>query len=156
MSDKTKNKISIETISNLTPDILTKDINSGLSTTQISKKYNVSFQSIKRLCTKYNLSPKRGTRIPHNKIDLIGKKFGQLTVVEESGYRNYRKQILWKCYCVCGNYSEHSGSDLRSGKIKTCGCRTSIRSKRNWRGGRYISRSKWNAIKSNARQRNYD
>jgi hypothetical protein len=58
-------------------------------------------------------------------IDLTGKKFNRLTVVERvndyispNGFRSTQ----WKCICECGNEVIVSTSHLRSGHTKSCGC----------------------------------
>ena len=55
------------------------------------------------------------------KIDMVGKKFGRLTVVEYAG-NSRRGQCRWKCRCECGNTIETNGYDLRSGNTRSCGC----------------------------------
>lgn len=54
-------------------------------------------------------------------IDLTGKKFGMLTVVEraETKYGKTR----WKCLCDCGNYTYTITNRLLHGKSLSCGCR---------------------------------
>lgn len=54
------------------------------------------------------------------KINLAGQRFGQLTVIEESG--RIRKEVAWKCKCDCGNYVTVAGYNLRSGHTRSCGC----------------------------------
>lgn len=54
-------------------------------------------------------------------IDLTGKKFGRLTVIERTDKKK-NKDILWKCKCDCGNECEVRGFFLRSGQTKSCGC----------------------------------
>jgi len=56
-------------------------------------------------------------------LDLSGKKFGKLTVIEKSG-KNNNGCILWKCQCDCGNITILSGSRINLGKVKSCGCFT--------------------------------
>ena len=51
---------------------------------------------------------------------LVGKKFGHLTVVQDTGKREYRS-IVWLCKCDCGNYKEVSSNHLNAGNVKTCG-----------------------------------
>ena len=53
-------------------------------------------------------------------IDLTGKKFERLTVLEKL----YKKgnEWVWKCQCDCGNICEARGVNLRSGVKKSCGC----------------------------------
>lgn len=55
------------------------------------------------------------------KIDLIGKVFGKLTVVAEHPERK-NKKIYWVCKCECGKEKIISGSDLKSGRTLSCGC----------------------------------
>lgn len=57
-------------------------------------------------------------------IDLTGKKFGRLTVIEMVGTHIYpcgTKIPLWKCKCDCGNERVIHSSNLRKGQI-SCGC----------------------------------
>lgn len=54
-------------------------------------------------------------------IDLIGQRFGKLTVIENMGKLN-KKHYFWKCKCDCGNETVVLGSALRSGNTKSCGC----------------------------------
>jgi|SRR6185312_6004164 len=53
--------------------------------------------------------------------ELIGKKFGKLTVLYDSGERSSRN-IKWLCKCDCGNYKNIKGADLLSGNTNSCGC----------------------------------
>lgn len=53
-------------------------------------------------------------------LNLSGKKFGRLTVIEETAFRQ-GKSIIWRCVCECGNISAHvSARDLIAGR-KGCG-----------------------------------
>lgn len=54
------------------------------------------------------------------KIDLVGKKFNNLIVISEIG--KLGKEILWKCKCDCGNFTNVRSYDLKSGHTKSCGC----------------------------------
>lgn len=53
--------------------------------------------------------------------DLIGQKFGKLTV-ESSAGTNKWKHRLWECKCDCGNIVIVDTSRLRNGHTKSCGC----------------------------------
>lgn len=55
------------------------------------------------------------------RIDITGKKFGRLTVLRYS-YSADDGQAHWECRCDCGNITTPSGSVLRRGKVKSCGC----------------------------------
>lgn len=52
-------------------------------------------------------------------INLVGQKFGKLTVIEEA-YR--KKNVYWKCLCECGSETIVIGSGLRNGHTTSCGC----------------------------------
>lgn len=61
------------------------------------------------------------------KIDLTGRKFGRLTVLEQADYaydyKNHR-MVMWKCQCDCPDKKivyVHS-SNLLNGNSKSCGC----------------------------------
>ena len=54
-----------------------------------------------------------------NSVDLIGKRFGQLEVIEY--VKSDKKGTYWKCFChACGNYCVKCASYLP--QISTCGC----------------------------------
>lgn len=55
------------------------------------------------------------------RIDLTGKKFGRLTVIEFCGVNKW-KYALWKCKCDCGKEIVVDGKSLRTGNTKSCGC----------------------------------
>ncbi len=54
-------------------------------------------------------------------VDLAGKKFGRLTVIERAG-SDKRKHALWLCECECGVRCIVSGDRLTTGNTKSCGC----------------------------------
>ena len=56
------------------------------------------------------------------KLDLTGKRFGNLTVMYESQFRSVRKEVYWHCKCDCGNETDVRIGHLTSGRIKSCGC----------------------------------
>ncbi len=63
-------------------------------------------------------------------IDLTGKKFGRLVVIEFVG-RNKRRQSKWLCLCDCGQKSIIFGYHLKDDSTKSCGClRKEVVSKR--------------------------
>ena len=58
---------------------------------------------------------------------MIGKKFGKLTVLKDSGKRSACGNIIYICQCECGNICERIGSNLVTSKnigeyISSCGC----------------------------------
>lgn len=54
-------------------------------------------------------------------INLVGKRFGMLTVVKLEG-KNSSNHVTWQCVCDCGNLSVVTGNNLRCGHSKSCGC----------------------------------
>jgi hypothetical protein len=54
-------------------------------------------------------------------IDLSGRIFGRLTVIEYKG-RSKSKKTLWLCHCECGKEKTVVGSNLVSGNTTSCGC----------------------------------
>lgn len=54
------------------------------------------------------------------KIDMVGKVFGRLTVLEYSHSTEYG--AFWKCKCECGKEHTTSGVMLRIGNVQSCGC----------------------------------
>lgn len=58
-------------------------------------------------------------------VNLIGKKFGLLKVVDNLGIGANQKNY-WKCECECGNIKITYTSELTSGKCKSCGCLCSV------------------------------
>lgn len=55
--------------------------------------------------------------------DLIGKRFGMLTVVSYA--RKEKGFHVWRCRCDCGNMTDVRQSNLQSGTTTSCGCRRS-------------------------------
>ena len=56
------------------------------------------------------------------KINLVNQVFNRLTVLEDSKQRSKSGSVLWKCQCECGNITLSTGSELKSGHKKSCGC----------------------------------
>lgn len=55
------------------------------------------------------------------KYNLVGQRFGKLTVIEKAGHSKCKK-VLWRCKCDCGNESDVPTQSLTSGGTKSCGC----------------------------------
>ena len=53
--------------------------------------------------------------------ELIGQRFGKLTVTEDSGQRS-GQCILWRCKCDCGGEVLAKRHQLLSGNLTDCGC----------------------------------
>ena len=55
-------------------------------------------------------------------IDLTGKRFGRLTVIERVISKPGCTNARWLCKCACGNEITVLGTTLRRGESKSCGC----------------------------------
>lgn len=55
--------------------------------------------------------------------DLLGQKFGKLTVIEKTNKRKYESQrVVWKCKCDCGKIVEYTSQTLLTNSATSCGC----------------------------------
>lgn len=52
--------------------------------------------------------------------DIVGRKFGKLTVIRYSGIKN--KHSSWECKCDCGKTVIVASDSLKSGHAMSCGC----------------------------------
>lgn len=68
-------------------------------------------------------------------IDLTGKRFGKLTVIQR--VQNKGNKVNWLCQCDCGNTTIVQGSNLKNGHIRSCGC---LISETNTKHGKWNSR----------------
>lgn len=53
-------------------------------------------------------------------LDLTGKRFGRLVVLNKQGHKG--KDIAWKCKCDCGKETIVSVTNLLNNSTKSCGC----------------------------------
>ena len=53
-------------------------------------------------------------------LDLTGQRYGRLKVIKYVGVKRTHKAYL--CKCDCGTEKIITSSDLRSGRVKSCGC----------------------------------
>lgn len=53
-------------------------------------------------------------------VSLNGRRFGRLLVLCRA--ENLHNRVAWKCICNCGNIKTATSSDLKSGKVLSCGC----------------------------------
>lgn len=57
------------------------------------------------------------------KINITGKKFGRLTVIQlRPDNSPGRRKLKWECRCDCGNTTFVVSNYLRTGKVTSCGC----------------------------------
>ena len=94
--------------------------------------------------------PKPGS----HKYNLIGEKFGLLTVKSYFGL-NKNKNKVWVCKCDCGNICNVTTTYLNNGKTTSCKCNQYKKGKNvyNYCGYEDITGTKWNSIKKGAEVR---
>jgi hypothetical protein len=56
------------------------------------------------------------------RIDLVGKRFGNLTVKSLNEEKSKNGILIWDCACGCGNSVSVRGGNLKSGHTTSCGC----------------------------------
>ena len=55
-------------------------------------------------------------------VDLTGKRFSHLTVIERvPGKNGYKGYAVWRCKCDCGRYAEYESRALKIGRAEDCG-----------------------------------
>ncbi|MEV5703041.1 AP2 domain-containing protein [Streptomyces anthocyanicus] len=54
------------------------------------------------------------------RIDIQGQRFGRLVVLSEAGRKG--RKVAWLCQCDCGKTTRTTGTLLRTGQSKSCGC----------------------------------
>jgi 5-methylcytosine-specific restriction endonuclease McrA len=57
---------------------------------------------------------------PYRRIDLQGKRFGRLLVINYAGTK--KGKAVWNCRCDCGKETEVSYLKLSRDRTKSCGC----------------------------------
>lgn len=98
-----------------------------------AKKYNIILGQ-KKYCGDKECSHKPTKQKPINNInDLIGKKFNNLTVLEEitfiDGKGRNKKKL--RCQCDCGNIIDIVKGNVINGHTKSCGCLRKSKNVRN-------------------------
>jgi hypothetical protein len=84
-----------------------------------NEKITVAYSLTHGVCTSCGCV-RNENNLARNGLNLIGQKFGLLTVIKYNGSNG--TQSTWKCQCDCGNITLASTSSLTQGKKKSCGC----------------------------------
>ncbi len=82
-------------------------------------------------------------------IELTGRRFGRLVVLERAG--STHGKATWRCRCDCGDETVTRGTYLRNGRTASCGCLNIERTRdaNTKHGGRYLPEYYvWAAMKS--------
>lgn len=54
--------------------------------------------------------------------DITNKVFGRLTALEPTNKKAPNGNVIWKCRCECGNIKEVAITELKLGRVSSCGC----------------------------------
>jgi hypothetical protein len=54
--------------------------------------------------------------------NLVGQRFGHLTVLERAPQNTRSNRVRWVCSCACGGETVVAGCHLISGHTRSCGC----------------------------------
>jgi len=89
------------------------------------------------------------------RLELKGKTFGYLTVLEFSHIDQTLRHTMWKCLCICGVTTIARGSHLTMGFSTSCGCKKRLRGLDNPRSTGFgeIPGHRWAQIIGSARRR---
>ena len=138
-----KEQLNIKRKSNTTLDIVGKTIENiyivGIVRTEMKSSKNIEVyykckcvecgcyfiktkSALNRQYThKTNFCPKCNNTFHDGFVkNLIGNRFGKLTVIRS--LKSPNSNILWLCKCDCGNYCVKNGRYLRIKSILSCGC----------------------------------
>lgn len=87
------------------------------------------------LCDCGNITYVQGTDLRNGHVkscghdicfNITGQKFNRLTAIKKVSYKehpyNTDEGALWECQCDCGNITYVRSTDIRSGRIQSCGC----------------------------------
>lgn len=81
--------------------------------------------------------------------DLVGKKFGKLTIISRAE-NSWDGRTRWFCRCECGNEPTVLGQNLTRGATVSCGC---FGREASWTGCGELSGYYWSRLKSDAKRR---
>jgi hypothetical protein len=56
------------------------------------------------------------------RIDITGQRFGRLAALKCLDVSNINGEVLWQFKCDCGELVESSGTSVRRGYTRSCGC----------------------------------
>lgn len=122
-----------------------------MSCSDVATERGCTVGAVYSFCNRNNIHLPKKSRGGKNVKDMTGQKCGSLLVICREASVN--KLAAWRCRCECGKEVIATGSDLRQGKIKTCGCRIGIKTRRNWQGTGNIPKNYWSCLNKNAIQR---
>lgn len=87
----------------------------GVAPKNLAKKYGFLDASYV-----YRILKKNGIQIRGPQQNLIGQKFGRLTVIKQLASPDNNRR--WLCKCECGNEHRAKTKDLNTQRTRSCGC----------------------------------
>lgn len=84
--------------------------------------------------------------------DLIGKRFGKLTVIDRD--KSTTQGVIWVCLCDCDTITMSAAGALNAGQRVSCGCIHLGKNSHKYTGYMDIGGSYWKSIQINAKKRN--
>lgn len=63
-----------------------------------------------------------GCQATNKPLNLMGQRFGRLLALYPDGKNENNRHTYWTCMCDCGSVISVSGSKLKIGHTKSCGC----------------------------------
>lgn len=82
--------------------------------------------------------------MPKINQNLVGQKFGHLTVLSKSKERGTQREYKWLCQCDCGRKTLVTTAMLNSGSITSCGHVRLEKSKQNLKPSDYRHKKQLN------------
>lgn len=92
---------------------------------------------------------KENLRPGNNRLNMEGVKTDYLTVIGPAHTSEKRNGSFWRCRCKCGNITILLANQIKSGAVKSCGCK---RSENQYKS---IENDAYRAQKAGAASRNY-
>lgn len=84
------------------------------------------------------------------KLNLVGLRFGSLSVTKEDGIDSHGA-TMWSCQCDCGEITRTRGSHLKGGAVNSCRCGIGIAAVKKWtthNGSKTPLYRRWQAMKA--------
>lgn len=85
------------------------------------------------------------------KLDLTNQKIAHFNIVDFA--HQLGRKRFWNCICECGTKLIVNQENLKSGHIKSCGCKRKGNTHASWTGFEEISGQYWSSIKCGANKR---
>lgn len=115
----------------------------------IANECGVSAKTIYNYLEYYGIPKEKRT-----KQIKIGDTFKYLTTIEVVGKDNNNGILIWLCKCVCGNTTKVRTTQLKSGRIVSCGCYRKRHRNHRWKGYCGVSGGRIAEIRLRAKKKN--